>query len=196
MVIVQLLVCYNEDSDQILWLIKSIYSVRCHSKTIESPWKTSFFDNFAARLMFDFWSSIEMSPFIHLTWNYVAMFLTARTKSRQIFIDFQLVTMEIHEPKVTPKLQNQQNLGKFLIFDVFVQLWIFTLTTNIWVVNSIKTTSVYQNYLNISYRFLLAISNCYRTALHTTTPNGFLCKFATLSREENESRAHPTYEGY
>ena len=77
-----------------------------------------------------------MSPFIHLTWNYVAMFLTARTKSRQIFIDFQPVTMEIHEPKVTPKLQNQQNLGKFLIFDVFVQLWIFTLTTNIRNMNS------------------------------------------------------------
>ena len=52
----------------------------------------------------------------------MAMFFTARTKSRQIFIDFQPVTMEIHEPKVTPKLQNQQNLGKFLIFDVFVQL--------------------------------------------------------------------------
>jgi hypothetical protein len=28
-------------------------------------------------------------------------------------------------------LQKEQNLGKFLIFDVFVQLWIFTLTTNI-----------------------------------------------------------------
>ena len=41
-VIVQLLVCYNEESDQILWLIKIIYSIRCHSKTIESPWKMSF----------------------------------------------------------------------------------------------------------------------------------------------------------
>ena len=77
-----------------------------------------------------------MSPFIHLIWNYVAIFFTARTKSCQIFIDFQRVTVEIHEPKVTPKLQNQQNLGKFLIFDVFVQLWIFTLTTNIKNVNS------------------------------------------------------------
>jgi hypothetical protein len=77
-----------------------------------------------------------MSPFIHLTWNYVAVFFTARTKSRQILFDFQPVTMEIHEPKVTPKLQKKQNLGKFLIFDVFLQLWIFTLTTNIWDVNS------------------------------------------------------------
>ena len=77
-----------------------------------------------------------MSPFIHLTWNYVAIFFTARTKSCQIFIDFQRVTVEIHEPKVTPKLQKQQNLCKFLIFDVFVQLWIFTLTTNIKNVNS------------------------------------------------------------
>jgi hypothetical protein len=50
------------------------------------------------------------------------MFSTARTKSGQIFIDFQSVTMEIHEPKVTPKLQKQQKLDKFLIFDVFVQL--------------------------------------------------------------------------
>ena len=77
-----------------------------------------------------------MSTFIFLAWNYVAMFFTARTKSRQIFIDFQHLTLEIHEPKVTPKLQNQQILGKFLIFDVFVQLWIFTLTTNIKNVNS------------------------------------------------------------
>ena len=52
----------------------------------------------------------------------MTMLFTARTKSRQIFIDFQHVTMEIHEPKVTPKLQKQQNLGKFLIFDVFAQL--------------------------------------------------------------------------
>jgi hypothetical protein len=37
--------------------------------------------------------------------------------------------MEIYKPKVTLKLQKQQNLGKFLIFDVFVQIWIFTLTT-------------------------------------------------------------------
>jgi hypothetical protein len=59
------------------------------------------------------------------------MFFTAKTKSCQICIDFQHVTMEIHEPKVTPKLQKQQNLGKFHIFDVFVQLWIFALTTNI-----------------------------------------------------------------
>ena len=35
----------------------------------------------------------------------MAMSFTARTKSCQIFIDFQPVTMEIHEPKVTPKLQ-------------------------------------------------------------------------------------------
>jgi hypothetical protein len=48
--------------------------------------------------------------------------LTARTNSRQIFIDFQPVTMKRREPKVTPKLQKQQNLGKFLIFDVFVKL--------------------------------------------------------------------------
>jgi hypothetical protein len=33
-------------------------------------------------------------------------------------------------------LQKLQILGKFLIFDVFDQLWIFTLTTNIWDVNS------------------------------------------------------------
>jgi hypothetical protein len=33
-------------------------------------------------------------------------------------------------------MQKQQNLGKFPIFDVFVQLWIFTLTTNIENVNS------------------------------------------------------------
>ena len=39
-------------------------------------------------------------------------------------------------PQVTPKMQNRQNLGKFPIFDVFVQLWIFTLTTNIKNVNS------------------------------------------------------------
>jgi hypothetical protein len=44
--------------------------------------------------------------------------------------------METHEAKVTLKLQKQQNLGKFLILDVFVQLWIFTLTTNIWELNS------------------------------------------------------------
>jgi hypothetical protein len=44
--------------------------------------------------------------------------------------------MEIHEPKVTLKSQKQQNFCKFLIFDVFVQLWIFTLTTNIESVNS------------------------------------------------------------
>ena len=50
------------------------------------------------------------------------MSFTARTKSHQIFIDFQPVTMEIHEPKVTPKLQKQQNFSKFLNFDVFVQL--------------------------------------------------------------------------
>ena len=60
-----------------------------------------------------------MSAFIHLTRNYVTELFTARTEVSQIFIDFQPVTIEIHEPKVTPKLQN---LGKFLIFDVFVQL--------------------------------------------------------------------------
>jgi hypothetical protein len=51
--------------------------------------------------------------------NYV---FTARTEVCQIFIDFQPVTMEIHEPKVTLKSQKQQNVGKFLIFDVSVQL--------------------------------------------------------------------------
>jgi hypothetical protein len=50
------------------------------------------------------------------------MLYTARKKSFQIFIEIQPVTMEIHEPKVTPKMQKQQNLGKFPIFDVFVQL--------------------------------------------------------------------------
>jgi hypothetical protein len=50
------------------------------------------------------------------------MFFTAGTKPCQIFIEFQPATMEIHERKVTLKLQKQQNLGKFLIFDVFVQL--------------------------------------------------------------------------
>ena len=61
---------------------------------------------------------------------------TARTEVSQIFIDFQPVTIEIHEPKVTLKSQKQQNFGKFLIFDVFVQLGMFTLTTNISDVNS------------------------------------------------------------
>jgi hypothetical protein len=32
---------------------------------------------------------------------------------------------------VTPELHKQQNLGKFSIFNIFVQLWIFTFTTNI-----------------------------------------------------------------
>ena len=63
-----------------------------------------------------------MSAFIHLTRNYVTKFFTAKTEMCQIFIDFQPVTMEMHEPKVTHKLQKQQNFGKFLIFDVFVQL--------------------------------------------------------------------------
>ena len=63
-----------------------------------------------------------MSAFIHLTRNYVTKFFTSRTEVCQIFIDFQPVTIKIHEPKVTPKLQKQQNLGKFLIFYVFVQL--------------------------------------------------------------------------
>ena len=63
-----------------------------------------------------------MSAFIHLTRNYVTELFTARTEVSQIFIDFQPVTIEIHEPKVTPKMQKQQNLGKFPIFDVFVQL--------------------------------------------------------------------------
>jgi hypothetical protein len=40
------------------------------------------------------------------------MLYTARTIFFQIFIDFQPVTMEIHEPKVTPNLRKQQNLGK------------------------------------------------------------------------------------
>ena len=77
-----------------------------------------------------------MSAFIHLTRNYVTELFTARTEVSQIFIDFQPVTIEIHEPKVTPKMQKQQNFEKFPIFDVFVQLWIFTLTTNIKNVNS------------------------------------------------------------
>jgi hypothetical protein len=47
------------------------------------------------------------------------MLYTARTKSFQI--EIQSVNMEVHEPKVTPKMQKQQNLGKFL-FDVFGQL--------------------------------------------------------------------------
>ena len=50
------------------------------------------------------------------------MFFTDITEVCQIFIDFQPVTMEINEPKVTLKSQKQQNLGKFLIFDVFVLL--------------------------------------------------------------------------
>ena len=50
-------------------------------------------------------------------------------------MEFQSLTMEILKPKVTRKLQKQLNLGIFLIFDVFVQLWIFTLTTNIKDVN-------------------------------------------------------------
>jgi hypothetical protein len=50
------------------------------------------------------------------------MFYTARTKSCQILIEFQSVKIELYEPKVTRKLQKRQNLGKFLIFDVFVQL--------------------------------------------------------------------------
>jgi hypothetical protein len=44
--------------------------------------------------------------------------------------------MKIYEPEVTPKLQKQQNLGNFFIFDISVQLWIFTLTTDIWYLNS------------------------------------------------------------
>jgi hypothetical protein len=79
-----------------------------------------------ARLIFDFWSSIEISAFIHLTWNYAAMFFTAKTEVCQIFIDFKPVTMEKHEPKVILKSQKHQNLGKFLILNVFVQHWIFT----------------------------------------------------------------------
>jgi hypothetical protein len=77
-----------------------------------------------------------MSAFIHYTCNYVRIFYTAGTKSCPIFIEFKSVTIQIHEAKFTLKLQKQQNLGKFLIFDVFVQLWIFTLTTNIWELNS------------------------------------------------------------
>jgi hypothetical protein len=101
-----------------LWLIKITYWVRWHSKTIEFPWM-SFLMIIAAHLIFDFRSSMKMSAFIYYTWNYVRMFYTARTKSCQIFAEFKSVTMEIHEPKVNLKLQKQQNLGKFLIFDVF-----------------------------------------------------------------------------
>jgi hypothetical protein len=36
--------------------------------------------------------------------------------------EFQSLKMEIHEPKVTSQMQKQQNLGKFPIFDVSVQL--------------------------------------------------------------------------
>jgi hypothetical protein len=43
--------------------------------------------------------------------------------------------MEIYKPEMTRKLQKQQNLSKIIMFDVFVQLWIFTLTTNIKNVN-------------------------------------------------------------
>jgi hypothetical protein len=50
------------------------------------------------------------------------MFFTARTKSCQISIEFQRVTMEIHVPKLALKSQKQQNLGKFLNFGVVVQL--------------------------------------------------------------------------
>ena len=38
------------------------------------------------------------------------MLYTARTKSCQIFVEIQSVTMEIHEPKVTPKMQKQHRL--------------------------------------------------------------------------------------
>jgi hypothetical protein len=61
-------------------------------------------DNFAARLIFDFRSSVEISAFIHLALNYVTMFFTAKTKSSQVFIEFQPVKMEIHEPKSTLEL--------------------------------------------------------------------------------------------
>jgi hypothetical protein len=74
------------------------------------------------RLIFDFQSSIKISAFIHYAGKYVTMFYTARTKSLQISIDFQPVAMEIHEPMVTPELHKQQNLGKFSIFNIFVQL--------------------------------------------------------------------------
>jgi hypothetical protein len=96
-----------------------------------------FFDNFTARLIFDFRSTTKSLAFIHLIWNYVEIFYTARIKSCKSFIEFQSVTMEIYKPEVTRKLQKQQNLGKFLIFDVCVQLWIFTLSTNIRNVNFI-----------------------------------------------------------
>ena len=49
----------------------------------------------------------------------------------QIFINLELVATEIYEPKDATKSQKQQNLRKFLIFFDFIQLWIFTLTTNI-----------------------------------------------------------------
>jgi hypothetical protein len=44
------------------------------------------------------------------------MFFTARTEVCQIFIDFQHVTMEIHEPKVTPKLQKTAKFGQISHF--------------------------------------------------------------------------------
>jgi hypothetical protein len=44
------------------------------------------------------------------------MLYTARTKSRQIFIEIQPVTMEIHEPKVTPKMQKTAKFGEFSHF--------------------------------------------------------------------------------
>jgi hypothetical protein len=46
----------------------------------------------------------------------VTTFFTARTKSRQIFIDFQHVTMEIHEPKVTPKNAKTAKFGQISHF--------------------------------------------------------------------------------
>jgi hypothetical protein len=55
-----------------------------------------FFDNFTARLIFDFRSTISSWAFIHFIWNYEIMFYTATTKSCKIFIEFQPVTMDIY----------------------------------------------------------------------------------------------------
>ena len=40
--------------------------------------------------------------------------------------------MEISALQIATKLQKYQNSRDFRIFHVFIQLWIFTLTTNIW----------------------------------------------------------------
>jgi hypothetical protein len=66
--------------------------------------------------VFDFRSTIKNSDFIHFTWNYEKMFYsyTARTKSCQIFIEFQPVTMYIYKLKVTSvNCKNNKILANF-----------------------------------------------------------------------------------